>query len=40
MYKRLYLRFDRNENGYNAVTYGAREDRYVLALPSGEIDNR
>lgn len=40
MYKRLYLSFDRNENGYNAVTYGAREDRYVLALPSGEIDNR
>ncbi|MEQ2912424.1 RagB/SusD family nutrient uptake outer membrane protein, partial [Butyricimonas faecihominis] len=40
MYKRLYLSFDRNENGYNAMTYGAREDRYVLSLPSGEVDNR
>ena len=40
MYKRLYININSDENGYDTNTYGAREERYVLPMPSGEIANR
>lgn len=40
MYKRLYININSDENGYDTNTYGAKEERYVLPLPSGEVDNR
>ena len=40
MYKRLYVNINSDENGYDTNTYGAKEERYVLPLPSGEVDNR
>ncbi|MCB6974327.1 MULTISPECIES: RagB/SusD family nutrient uptake outer membrane protein [Butyricimonas] len=40
MYKRLYININSDENGYDTSTYGAREERYVLPMPSGEIANR
>ena len=40
MYKRLYAHLFSDENGNDANAYEAREERYVLPLPSGEIANR
>ncbi|MEG2278261.1 MAG: RagB/SusD family nutrient uptake outer membrane protein, partial [Odoribacter sp.] len=40
MYKRLYSKILKKENGYNTSTYGASEARYVLPLPVSEIENR
>ena len=40
MYKRLYAHLLSDENGNDANAYEAREERYVLPLPSGEIANR
>ncbi len=40
MYKRLYINIDKDENGFNTSTYGGTEARYVLPMPSGEIENR
>ena len=40
MYKRLYININSYENGYDTNTYGAREERYVLPVPSKEIANR
>ena len=40
LYKRLFSNINSDENGYDTNTYGAKEERYVLPLPSGEIANR
>lgn len=40
MYKRLYANITGDENGNDINSYEAREERYVLPLPSGEIANR
>ena len=40
MYKRLYAHLLSDENGNDANAYEAREECYVLPLPSGEIANR
>lgn len=40
MCKRLYAHLLSDENGNDANAYEAREERYVLPLPSGEIANR
>ena len=40
MYKRLYAAIPSDENGNDMNAYEAREEYYVLPLPSGEIANR
>lgn len=40
MYKRLYINIAASENGFNTSTYAATEARYVLPLPTDEIENR
>ena len=40
MYKRLYAAIPSVENGNDMNAYEAREEYYVLPLPSGEIANR
>ena len=40
MYKRLYINISSSENGYDTSNYGAKEERYVLPMPSEEIANR
>ena len=40
LYKRLFGNIIPSENGYDLNTYEAKEENYVLPMPSGEIENR
>lgn len=40
MYKRLFGSIITGENGYDLNTYDAKEENYVLPMPSKEIENR
>lgn len=40
MYKRMNSNIMSTENGYNTSSFAASDARYVLPMPSGEIENR